>query len=74
MYNRNYFFLGFAGFFLSGAWVKADPATLLTFLGVFGLRRSFEAFDATCLDVFSFFAMILNFLDESTKIVKFLQI
>jgi len=50
---RDYFF------FLSGAWVNAEAATDLTFLGVFGLRSSFAAFEATFFDVLSFFAMVV---------------
>ena len=60
MYRQsNYPFL-LKGFFLSGACVKAEAATLLTFLGVLGLLRSFEAVEATLLDVFSLFAITLK--------------
>ena len=47
-----YFFL-----LLFGAWVRADPATLLTIFGVLGLLNNLLAFDATLEDVFSDFPM-----------------
>ena len=43
--------------FLSGAWLRADPATRFTAAGVFGLLSSFAAVVATFGLVFSFFAM-----------------
>ena len=43
----------------SGAWVSADPATLFMAFGVLGLDSSFDAFEATDLEVFSFFATAL---------------
>ena len=46
--------------FLSGACVRAEAATDFTFLGVFLFRRSFPALEATLLDVFSFFAIVLS--------------
>ena len=60
MYRTDYFFLGFGVPFLSGACVNADAATVLTFAGVLGLLKSFEAILATLGDVFSLFAMIIN--------------
>ena len=70
MYNRDYLFLGddLDEVFLSGACVNALPETLLTFLGVFGSRKSFAASEATRADVCSFFAMICFFMDESAKV------
>ena len=57
---RRFFFA--PPFFLSGAWVRADPATLLTFFDDdFFLSRA-EAFDATRFEVFSFFAISHPFL------------
>jgi hypothetical protein len=41
---------------LSGVWLRAEAATLFTDLEVFGLARSFEAFEATLLEVRSFLA------------------
>jgi hypothetical protein len=40
-------------FFLLGACVKADAATLLALLVVFGSESNMPAFEATLLDVFS---------------------
>jgi len=45
----SYFF-----FFLSGAWVRAEPETDLTSFDDFGFFNSFDAVDATFGDVFSF--------------------
>lgn len=53
-----YYFLDFA------FCVKADPATDLTFAGVFGLAKSFAAVDATFLLVVSFF--LLAMIDPSS--------
>ena len=50
---RGYFF------FLSGAWVNAEAATDFTFFGVFGLRRSLAAFEATFFEVLSFLDMVV---------------
>jgi hypothetical protein len=49
---RTYFFD-----LLSGACVKADPATILAACEDLGFASIFAAFEATDLDVFSFFAM-----------------
>jgi hypothetical protein len=46
-------------FFLSGRCVRADPATLFTFLEVLLLRSKLEAVLPTRLDVFSFLAIFL---------------
>ena len=46
-------------FFRSGACVNADAATDFCALVDFGFRRILAAFEATLLDVFSFFAMAL---------------
>lgn len=56
---ENYFF-----FFLFGAWVNAEPATDFTVFEDFGFLSSFEALDATVLDVRSFLA-IISFLSFS---------
>jgi hypothetical protein len=49
--------LAFPGLTLSGACVSADAATLFAAFDDLGLERIFEAFEATLLDVFSFFAI-----------------
>lgn len=46
------------GFFLSGACVSAEPATLRTADVDFLSRKSLDALLATVFDVFSFFAMV----------------
>ena len=57
--------------FLSGACVSAEAATLLTFAGVFGLLSSFDAFDATDLDVCSGFLAILGSINTRNFIENF---
>lgn len=47
----------FFPFFLSGACVKAEAATLFTVFEDFGSLKSLPAFEATDFDVFSFFAI-----------------
>ena len=54
-----FFFLPLPLFFLSGAWVSADAATLLTVFEDLGLLRSLLALEATPLDVLSFFLAIV---------------
>jgi len=42
--------------------VSAEAATLFTLLGVFGFDNNSDAFEATDLDVFSFFAIFFSFM------------
>ena len=55
--------------FLSGAWVSAEPATDFTFLGVLGFCRSLPAFEATLLEVFSFFAIDVSPMDKGLLVM-----
>ena len=56
MPNNTPFFL----LFLSGACVKAEPATLFAALLDFGFLRILAALEATDFEVFSFLAIILH--------------
>lgn len=48
---------------MSGACVSAEAATLLIGAGVFGLLKSFDAFDATDLEVRSFLDIVVHLLE-----------
>ncbi len=53
---------------LSGACVKAEPATLFAAFVAFGSRKILAAFDATRLDVFSFLAILAPRLKDWSRL------
>ncbi len=62
---------------MSGAWLRAETATLLTDFDDFGLLKSLDALEATFLDVFSFFAhneIELNYKYKDNFIIFALQV